>query len=161
MDFPLLEYVDLSLFADKCRSKLLTEEPYHFKYPSDLKGNETTIKWEDRIKTIKRLNGDFLSSLRSNGNLYMIFIKNDVSNSWESMYIGERKSVDMRQRLSQHLINNSEGTGSKFSKIQKAVREGKQIGVTVIKVEPEGLRLYVEEHILSNSAGNFLWNAHR
>ncbi|GAB4074789.1 hypothetical protein GCM10028778_22920 [Barrientosiimonas marina] len=39
------------------------------------------------------------------------------------------------------------------------VRLGESIGVSFLKVEPESLRLYVEEQIINNFDGD-LWNVH-
>jgi hypothetical protein len=44
--------------------------------------------------------------------------------------------------------------------LKKAVGEGKEIGVSLIKVSPDSLRLYVEAKILDEKKPKLLWNTH-
>jgi len=44
--------------------------------------------------------------------------------------------------------------------VKAAVSAGEEIGVSLIKVQPESLRLYVEETIISMHKERLPWNTH-
>jgi hypothetical protein len=156
---PSLVYMDLKEFAASCMTKLIVEEPYEFIYPIELHNNEDEKVWKRYIPIIKELNKNLLSKLRNNANLYAIYVRNSKDSNWQPVYVGERKSDGMRERITQHLINKNVGTGSKLAEVMEAVSNGRLIGVSFIKVDPESLRLYVEEYIINNSSIDTLkWN---
>lgn len=140
-------------FAELCAERLFAREPYHFIYPE----NCSLKNWE--AEKIKNLNKDFLIALRNKGNIYSIFIRNR-GDKWERIYVGERKSKGLRERITQHLIAKDVRTGSMLEKVKQAVAEGKEIGVSFIKVEPESLRLFVEEMIIIKYGSKLRWNTH-
>jgi hypothetical protein len=162
---PILNYKDNDLkeFAESCKRALLLENPYEFNYPTILKNNTEERLWKECIPKIKEKNKNLLSKLRSNANLYTIYERKSKVDKWLPVYVGERKSVGMRERITQHLINKNLKTGSKLEEVKEIVRTGGKIGVSFIKIEPESLRLYVEEYIINNSSKenlNLEWNKH-
>ncbi|SEJ07047.1 hypothetical protein SAMN03159494_01591 [Achromobacter sp. NFACC18-2] len=77
------------------------------------------------------------------------------------MYIGERHSSAGLSRLRDHLFKVSSSTKSKLKEVRDVVRAGAQMGVTLILVQPESLRLTVEEELLllnSRYIGQLPWN---
>jgi hypothetical protein len=82
-----------------------------------------------------------------------------VNDKWELVYVGERKSEGKRDRITQHLIDKDERTGSKLNEVKNTVRSGGHIGVSFLLVKPESLRLYVEEYIIGNTK-KLIWNVH-
>ncbi|WP_071395069.1 hypothetical protein [Bacillus tuaregi] len=159
INFPSLIYKDLKEFALSCKMELIVEEPYDFVYPIELLNYTDEKVWEECIPIIKEFNIDILSKLRNNANLYTIYIRRSKNDKWMPMYVGERKSDGMRERITQHLINKNAATGSKLAEVKEVIRSGGSIGVSFIKVEPESLRLYVEENIINNSSADILiWN---
>lgn len=66
----------------------------------------------------------------------------------------------MRSRLTAHLIKKDKRTGAMVAKAAEAVRNGAEIAVSFIKIEPEELRLVAENKILANdkAENEFQWN---
>ena len=75
------------------------------------------------------------------------------------MYVGERKADGLRSRITEHLIKKDHKTGSKLAEIQAAVANGLEIGLSFIRVEPQSLRLFVEETIIVNNKSKLPWNS--
>lgn len=147
----------LAEFADVCAEALFSGVHYCFLFPA-----ETTLQhWP--VEKIKETNEPFLKSLRNRANLYCIYIRlPGEDDSWRPVYVGERKSIGLRDRITQHLINKNHRTGSMLEGVKMAVASGQQIGLSFVKVEPESLRLYVEEHIISacKRENKLPWNSH-
>ena len=77
------------------------------------------------------------------------------------MYIGTRHSSAGLSRLRDHLFRVSSGTKSKLEEVRNIVRAGALVGVALILVKPESLRLAVEEELLqanSRCIGQLPWN---
>lgn len=145
----------LDEFSDECATELFSEVMNEFKYPTRC----SLENWP--IKEIKKQNEVFLKSLRHAGNVYAIFLRSHgKNNEWVKVYVGERKSSGLRDRISQHLIDKNHQTGSMLEAVKTAVSMGKKIGVSFIKVEPESLRLYVEETIIRKHKHDLPWNTH-
>lgn len=152
---PLVGPSELEAFAKKCEEKLLHSEKVEVFYPQ----GTNLVNWN--ADEIKALNAQFLTGLRNAGNVYALFLSESNSNSnWIVKYVGERKSDGLRQRLTEHLIKKNHQTGSMLQNIQQAVSEGNRVSVAFIKVQPEALRLFVEESIISKNLENLPWNTH-
>lgn len=108
---------------------------------------------------IRKLNPKFFRSLNGKGNVYAILTQESQSDEWNPKYVGERKSDKLRQRMNQHLVNKSDGTGSKLDRVKEAVSRGQKIAVTFIMVCPERLRHFVEETIIAAENEQLTWNA--
>jgi hypothetical protein len=80
--------------------------------------------------------------------------------NWSTVYVGERKSSGLRERITQHLITKDHRTGSMLKAVKTAVAAGQKIGVSFIMVEPESLRLFVEETIIAKHKNKLPWNTH-
>lgn len=94
-------------------------------------------------------------------NLYALWSRANPESPWTLMYIGERHSSAGMRRLRDHLFKVGSGTKSKLEEVREVVRAGAQMGVTVILVQPESLRLAVEEELLvlnSRFLGQLPWN---
>ena len=145
----------LEQFADRCAEALFASDPIEIVYPE----GSSHENWP--VDKICKLNKSVLKGLRGNGNLYAIHARrSEEEATWNPVYVGERESEALRERITQHLIKKSDGTGSKLAKVKKAVSEGHKIAISYIKIEPEALRLYVEETIISNNGNLLRWNTH-
>lgn len=94
-------------------------------------------------------------------NLYALWSRKGLQSPWHLMYIGERHSSAGLSRLRDHLFKVSSTTQSKLQEVREIVRAGGQMGVTLILVQPESLRLAVEEELLllnSRHVGQLPWN---
>jgi hypothetical protein len=94
-------------------------------------------------------------------NVYALWKRTGSEDEWELMYIGQRSHKSGWSRVSQHLFSTPQGTQSKLREVRAAIRSGSQIGVTAILVEPDSMRLSVEEELInrnSSSDDHLLWN---
>ena len=105
-------------------------------------------------------NTTLLSKLRHQGNVYALFVRERKEQSkWKVMYVGECKADGLRSRITAHLIKKDHRTGSKLAEIQDSVASGLEIGLSFIRVEPQSLRLFVEETIIANNKSELPWNS--
>jgi hypothetical protein len=58
------------------------------------------------------------------------------------------------------MITKDHRTGSMLKAVKTAVAAGQEIGVSFIKVEPQSLRLFVEETIIVKHKNELPWNTH-
>lgn len=80
-------------------------------------------------------------------NIYVIWVC-VAGNSWQPMYLGQRKCQSSLQRLVQHLYACPHKTASKLHHVLAARRAGNSVGVTVAFVSPDSLRLAIEEELI-------------
>lgn len=144
---------DFVKFAKDCELALFDGEKYVFKFPQNCSSNN----WlEDEIK---KENETFLKQLKGKANIYSIFIRDaDSEQEWMCKYVGQRKSEQLRDRITQHFISKGKKTGSKLNEIKKAVDEKQEIAVSFIKIHPESLRLFVEGMIIEENITKLEWN---
>lgn len=140
-------------FAKHCAKKLLAGVQHPFNYPAGC----SPQNWP--VGEIKRANDSFLKSLRGRANVYALYVRR-LNEPWLPVYVGQSKNIGLRDRLTQHLISKDHRTGSMLEAVKTAVSMGEEIGVSLIKVEPESLRLYVEETIISMHKKELSWNTH-
>ena len=144
----------LADFAKECALSLFAAVEHEFKFPAGC----SLQYWP--IPEIKAANEPFLKSLRGRANVYAFFVRRTGSEDWLPVYVGERKSAALRDRLTQHLISKSHQTGSMLEAVKTAVAGGDSIGLSLIKVQPESLRLFVEESIIAAHKDTLPWNTH-
>lgn len=143
----------LDQFANECASALIVDSPIPFLYPE----NCNLTNWP--IDEIKELNDSILKNLRGAGNVYALYTRRPNEN-WSVVYVGQRKSAGLRERITQHLVNKDVRTGSMLEAVKTAISDGREMAISFIQVEPESLRLYVEETIISKNKAHLPWNTH-
>lgn len=145
----------LAEFYESCAQALFAEVPHQFILPAGC----NLQHWP--VGEIKSLNKEFLKTLRHSANVYALSVRQSGKDqNFSPMYVGETKSAELRARITQHLINKNQLTGSMLEALKTAVAAGQEIGVSFIKVEPEALRLFVEEVIIANHKNELPWNTH-
>jgi hypothetical protein len=145
----------LAEFAESCAQTLFAELPHQFIFPVGCSLQHWPV---DEIKTS---NETFLKTLRHRANVYALSVRSSGGNqNWSPVYVGERKSAGLRDRITQHMITKDHRTGSMLEAVKTAVAAGQEIGVSFIKVEPESLRLFVEETIIVKHKNELPWNTH-
>jgi len=102
----------------------------------------------------------YIKKLEKKPNLYGILTKQKDNDEWKLRYIGQRKSTNIRQRLKEHLIRKHPKTGSKLDKVNNELAKGNQIGIKLITIIPDELRLYYEGKLLS-CLSDLDWNIHK
>lgn len=142
----------LNTFAEECGKKLLNTPALEFKYPKNLQRDS----WDG--SSISELNEALLDSLRNQGNVYALFLRGREPSEWRPMYVGQRHSANLHQRLREHLIEKHYRTGSKLAKVKDAVWNGDRVAVSFIKIEPERLRFFVESVIIDANRSGLPWN---
>ena len=143
----------LEEFADECASALIVDSPVQFNYPDSC----NLSNWP--ITEIKKLNDETLKGLRGAGNVYALYTRRP-NEAWSVVYVGQRKSEGLRDRITQHLVNKDSRTGSMLETVKMAVNDGREMAISYIHVSPESLRLYVEETIISKRKEQLPWNTH-
>lgn len=145
----------LAEFAESCAQALFAEVPQQFVFPAGC----NLQHWP--VGEIRSSNEAFLKTLRHRANVYVLSVRPLGENqNWSPVYVGERKSAGLRDRITQHLIKKNDRTGSMLEAVKTAVAAGQEIGVSFIKIEPESLRLFVEETIIAKHKTDLPWNTH-
>ena len=60
-------------------------------------------------------------------------------------YIGQSKSIEARNRLSNHLIKKDKGTGAKLEFVKQHIENGGKIKVSHILIEPPDFRTFFQQ----------------
>lgn len=140
-------------FVDKCAKRLLDRRKVHvIEYSCALK------RWNSKV--LLKANAEYFQGLGNHANVYALFLRTSKTKRWVLRYVGQRKSQHIRERLIQHLIKYRPKTGSKFKYVKEAVLKKSKVGVRVIQVDPESLRLFVEEKIIEQNQDTLSWNQH-
>ena len=137
---------DLAQLIQRCKETLLHSEP------------------------VVIAHGD-LSDLRNNSlpdtlglnpiNLYALWSRKKGEGKWHLQYIGQRSAKHGWARVKQHLFHKPAGTESKLQRVREALESGHEFGVTYLLVEPDYLRLSVEDEVIrqvTEKNGALPWN---
>lgn len=145
----------LNEFAESCAEALLRSNPEQFNYPSAT----SLTQWPSG--EIIKMNEQLLRRLNKRGNVYALFTRPGGSTgNWKPVYVGQRKSQSLRERIVQHLVKKNECTGSMLEAVKTAVSDGREVAISYVLVEPESLRLFVEETIIASNKAQLPWNTH-
>lgn len=139
-------HIDISNLISTAQRRLIAAVPHMIDYADkeELKNNRLPASLKN-----------------SQINIYALWKRDKPENKWELMYIGQRSFKSGWTRVEQHLFSTPEGTQSKLKEVRTAIESGAQIGVTAILVEPDSMRLSVEEELInrnSQSKDKLLWN---
>jgi len=93
------------------------------------------------------------------GNVYCIFIGRE--GIFEPVYVGERESNSIKQRLREHLIKKHAKTGSQLKNVQTTIESGYSILINTVLIKPDYLRHSLEKYIISQFKHVLIWNIHR
>ena len=147
--------VGLEELVNRCTADLFSDVQYTFMFPAGC----SLQHWP--VEEIKESNSAFLANLRNSANIYAIFVRPEgAADEWIKVYVGQRKSSGLRDRITHHLIKKHDQTGSMLEAVRTAVAAGNKIGLSFVKVQPEPLRLFVEESIISRYKQVLPWNTH-
>jgi hypothetical protein len=117
--------------------------------------NKGTITYNP--KHVSQWNGDklaednesFLSALSGEANVYMLYTAPKNSSTYKLRYIGKTTQKLARQRLRNHLFKKSESTGAKLGQVEAHVRSGGKVKVSWVRIDPQSLRNWAEEELIS------------
>ncbi|MBF0380728.1 MAG: hypothetical protein HQL69_06910 [Magnetococcales bacterium] len=136
----------------KIAIKLLTDRDpiiIEYKNKSDLKDNQ-----KDNEKTIS-------NEIGGGANIYALWKRENDSNPWEVMYIGQREKKQVKIRLCQHLFKKPDATNSRIDNVKTIIENRGQIGISTILVEPDTMRKSLETCIINTIDSKLSWNTHK
>ncbi len=138
--------IDIGALIAAAQEQLLTSAPHAIDYVD-----------KEALK-----NNQLPSSLKNSPiNIYALWKRDEPEADWELMYIGQRSFKSGWSRVEQHLFSTPQGTQSKLKEVSAVIATGAQIGVTAVRVEPDSMRLSIEEELInrnSQSDRQLLWN---
>lgn len=133
-----LKDVETALLSEKARTSV--------KYsPNNI------VSWN--AAQIDAENQSLLNSVSGAANVYAIFTAPKNTSEFTLRYIGKTTKKLARQRIRNHLITKNEKTGAKLWKIISHVQAGGAVKIAWVSVEPESLRNYIEEELISLHKG--------
>ena len=94
-------------------------------------------------------NEALLASASGKANVYMIFTAIKGSADFKLRYIGKTTRKLARQRFKNHLFKKDPGTGAKLEAVISQVKSGGSVKISWVTVEPESLRNWAEEELIS------------
>jgi len=96
-----------------------------------------------------KANDALLSRISGNANVYMLFTAGKGQSAYRLRYIGKTKRNLARERIKNHLFKKHEDTGAKLAKVMSHVRAGGKIKISWVSIEPQSLRNWAEEELIS------------
>lgn len=93
-------------------------------------------------------------------NIYALWKRIEGEN-WRLMYIGQRRFKSGWSRIEQHLFSKPQGTQSKLLEVRAVIESGAEIGITAILVEPDSMRLAIEDELIYRNSmytEHIIWN---
>ena len=137
------EIITLEKFLTEVEASLLLEENrFQVAYPS-----KSISPWNS--EELVEANEQLLAAASGNANVYAIFTAAKGSDYFSLRYIGKTTRKLARQRIKNHLIKKSEGTGAKLQQVAAHVLSGGAVKISWAKIQPESLRNYVEEELIN------------
>lgn len=98
-------------------------------------------------------NETLLSDVSRKANVYMLFTAIKGSSDYKLRYIGKTTRKLARQRLRNHLFKKNDGTRAKLEKVKSHVKSGGSVKISWVSIEPESLRNWAEEELISSHTG--------
>lgn len=139
-------YLNLAKLIERCRAALLDSAP-------------TAINHTDLVDLRKNRLPDALR--KRSINVYALWTRKKGTSLWALKYIGQRSTNSCWRRVCEHLFHVNHRTESKLERVREALRDGYEIGITGILVEPDSLRLTLEDELIrlgSRDPGSLPWN---
>jgi hypothetical protein len=116
-----------------------------FKYPDELSAVSSDTEWSALSMVARALNEESLiADLDTRANCYAIHTRHGHGD-WQLRYIGQAECGRARFSAASHLVPNRKRANAVFLKCKEAVRSGDEIGLRLIKVEPDTLRFFIQE----------------
>ncbi len=119
------------------------------------KGNQQPVIYSTEY--VSPWNGDklaegnekMLAKVSGKANVYMLFTAEKDSEDYRLRYIGKTTQKLARQRIRNHLFKKHADTGAKLDNIIQHVQSGGSVKISWVSIEPESLRNWAEEELIS------------
>jgi len=108
---------------------------------------ENVPNWDGENLTTK--NEELLVKISREANVYMLFTAEKGSTVYKLRYIGKTKREYAKERLKNHLFKKHKDTGAKLEEVKSHVKSGGSIKLSWVTIEPESLRNWAEEELIS------------
>ena len=135
-----------------------------FTYPEQLRtALSTDAEWSSKSLFIRELNEQSLLARAVNSvNCYAVHTRKH-GDDWVLRYIGQTDCKRAKSAILRRLVPHGERDNAVFTKCKNAVRSGHEIGLRLIKVEPDTLRFFVQEKLVNErrTAQVLDWNHQR
>jgi hypothetical protein len=135
-----------------------------FIYPEELRAlGATDVAWSSQARRIRELNEEsLLRKLEGRVNCYAIHTRK-LDEEWRLRYIGQIDCKRAQSGIARNLIPSESQVNAVFARCRDAVRDGCEIGLRLIKVQPDTLRFFIQEKLLNELRdGQVLdWNNRR
>ena len=95
-------------------------------------------------------NEQLLSDVSGKANVYMLYTAQKGSSTYQLRYIGKTTQKLARQRIRNHLFKKHDGTGAKLEAVKSHVQSGGSVKISWVSIEPESLRNWAEEELISS-----------
>ena len=95
-------------------------------------------------------NEGLLTDASGRANVYMLFTAMKYATDYKLRYIGKTTRKLAKQRLRNHLFKKHKGTGAKLEAVKSHVKEGGTMKISWVTIEPESLRNWAEEELISS-----------
>ncbi len=137
------------LYAQCVDSLRDSSRMFVFVYPEELRAAASTdVQWAARSTLIRESNTGFLLGVGAGDvNCYAIHTRKK-NEDWQLRYIGQTDSKRAKSNIMRRLVPHGGRSDAVFKKCQAAVRSGSEIGLRIIKVEPDTLRSFVHEKMI-------------
>lgn len=121
--------------------------------------SETNIRWFSYdIDFICQNRIDLIDLVKNEAIVYCIWISNGSQAS--PVYIGHSSSKLSRQRITNHFVKKNPRTGSQLERIKVVLLEGRKVGFSFLKIEPDYMRKPLEEWLILRNREKLIWNIH-
>lgn len=135
-----------------------------FTYPEQLRtALSSDAEWSSESAAIRKSNEQcLLGKALSFANCYAIHTRKN-GEEWQLRYIGQTDCKRAKSAIMRCLVPDGDHGYAIFTKCKNAVRSGHEIGLRLIRIEPDTLRFFVQEKLVAErSAAHVLdWNRKR
>jgi hypothetical protein len=132
-----------------------------FMYPNRLtKSHSSDADWAASIAEIRELNeSQLLNRLDNQVNCYALYTR-ELASDWCLRYLGQAEVGRIKSHITAQLAPVGNRSNSVFEKSKKIVQAGGEMGLRLIKIEPDTLRHFVQEKALAElrKDGMLDWN---
>ena len=121
--------------------------------------SESNIRWLNYEEPFTCLNAsEVIYQVQNVPMVYCIWITD--GSQPKPVYVGHSSASLSRQRLTNHFVKKHKKTGAQLEKVEKAVIDGCQIGLSFLRIEPDYMRKPLEEWLISMNSDKLVWNIH-
>ena len=135
-----------------------------FTYPEQLRTTlSTDAEWSSKSLFIRESNEQSMfGKAVISVNCYAIHTRK-LGDEWQLRYIGQTDTKRAKSAIMRRLVPHGDRDNAVFAKCKNAVRSGLEIGLRLIRIEPDTLRFFVQEKLVAErrAAHALDWNHER